>query len=265
MLIWLRTYWPVAILVLLMFAIMDGTLSSLLTCHPAVSANPNGGADHQQAKEYCSALNGPILTTLRWIGGITHKYEGLITAAFTIVLAVFTARLWFSTEKMSDSTKRLVEGAEDTAQRQLRAYIVAGPTGIVFNDLLKDIIVVEITIKNTGQTPAREVLVVSRTCVLPYPLEGSFDFTLISGPDPSKSVLGKDQDILHESTADAVLTGDEMMRVTNPEGGFRVYTYGRVDYRDVFDHPQHTHFCCTNIFRGGEALGHTSEQHNDAS
>jgi hypothetical protein len=112
---WLKTYWPVAILALLMLAVVDGTLSSLLTCHPTVGANTGNGTNQQQAKEYCTALDGPVLVTLRWVARITHKYEGLITAAFTVVLAIFTARLWFSTEKLSESTKQLVEGAEDRA------------------------------------------------------------------------------------------------------------------------------------------------------
>jgi hypothetical protein len=168
-------------------------------------------------------------------------------------------------KRAAKATEDAVELSRDTAQRQLRAYVIAGPSGVRYEDLLKDRIVVEVTIRNTGQTPAREMTVVSRTCVLAYPLEMPFDFTLVSGPDPSHSTLGKDQTLLHESDADAILTGDEMLRVTNPEGGFRVYTYGTIDYRDVFDVPQHTNFCCTHLFREDEALGHNGEYHNDAS
>jgi hypothetical protein len=101
---WLKTYWPVACLGLAVLAVIDGTLSSLLTCHP-ISHNPGTGADTQQAKEECTALGGPVLTALTWIAESSHKYEGLITAAFTVVLAVFTGRLWYSTEGLFRVTK----------------------------------------------------------------------------------------------------------------------------------------------------------------
>jgi hypothetical protein len=73
-----------------------------------VSANSGSGADQQQTKE-CSALSGPLLTTLRWVAGVSHKYEGLITAAFTVVLAIFTGRLWYSTEGLFRVTKLLAD------------------------------------------------------------------------------------------------------------------------------------------------------------
>jgi hypothetical protein len=186
----LKTYWPVAILVLLMLAVIDGTFSSLLTCRPTVSSNSGGGADQQQAKEYCTAFSGPILITIKWLARITHKYEGLITAAFTIVLAVFTARLWFSTEKLSESTKRLVEGAEDTARRQLRAYIVIHGKNVRQRP---GRFISDIEIVNTGQTPAYDVIAIARTAVLPFPLPSDFDFTLINPDTPSTGLLGPGQ------------------------------------------------------------------------
>jgi hypothetical protein len=108
MLSWLKTYWPVVVLGLMMIAVIDSTLSSLLTCHP-VGGNTGAGADSQQAKENCTAFGGPVLATLTWIAEVSHKYEGLITAAFTVVLAVFTGRLWYSTEGLFRVTKTVAD------------------------------------------------------------------------------------------------------------------------------------------------------------
>jgi len=165
----------------------------------------------------------------------------------------------------ADATRESVTLAKDTAQRQLRAYIVARATGISVDDILKDKIVVAITITNTGQTPAHQLSIVSRTRVMEYPLKLPFNFTLITGADPSRGVLGADQTIESESSAERPLTGDEMMRVQDSEGGFRVYTYGTDKYRDVFGNAHYTNFCSTVIFDDGVAIAHASEHHNDAS
>src|SRR2546423_983870 len=49
-------------------------------------------------------------------GEFVHKNAEAIVALFTVILGIATWLLW-------RSTKRLVEGAERTAERQLRAYI----------------------------------------------------------------------------------------------------------------------------------------------
>jgi len=49
-------------------------------------------------------------------GEFVHKNAESIIALFTVILGIATWFLW-------RATKRLVEGAEDTAQRQLRAYV----------------------------------------------------------------------------------------------------------------------------------------------
>jgi hypothetical protein len=143
----------------MVLTMIDGTISSLLTCHPI-----NDHTNAAQAKEYCTALGGPILTTLRWIAKISHKYEGLITAAFTVVLAVFTGRLWFSTEKLWDATRKLASDAERTAKAQAddtrilqRAYISVNPLGIARFTSGQAFFSCDVGFQNVGNLPARKV------------------------------------------------------------------------------------------------------------
>jgi hypothetical protein len=82
-----------------MLAVMDGTLSSLLTCSPITPGG--GGGAHAE----CTALGGPVLTTLNAITDFLDGHGEAVTALFTIVLAVFTARLWYSTESLFRVTK----------------------------------------------------------------------------------------------------------------------------------------------------------------
>jgi hypothetical protein len=153
-----------------------------------------------------------------------------------------------------------------TGQRQLRAYIVAGATDVDIHGPEHEVYVSsKISIKNTGQTPAHELSVVSRTRLLEHPIKVPFDFTLRTGDDPSRTVLGAGQDIESDSPAELPFDGDEMMRAKNPEGGFRIYTWGSVTYRDVFGRKHYTNFCSSLIFQGRKAIAHASEHHNDAS
>lgn len=153
-----------------------------------------------------------------------------------------------------------------TAQRQLRAYIVATAADVDIRGPENEVSVsFGISIKNTGQTPAHELSVVSRTRLLAYPIKMPFVFTLRTGNDPSRTVLGAGQDITSESPAEKPFTGDEMMRAKSPDGGYRIYCWGCVTYRDVFGCKHYTNFCSSLIFREREALAHASEHHNDAN
>ena len=194
------------------------------------------------------------------------KLTDWLLAAFTALLVAFTYRLWKSTDKLWEAGERQLRHLESTAQRQLRAYITAdisdidlrGPEGALLVKL-------GINIKNTGQTPAHKVAVVSRTHIVEHPIQMPFDFTLISGPDPGSSVLGAGQSIESESIAERPFGGDETMRARSSEGGFRIYTWGRVTYSDVFGAEHYTNFCASLIFHDGEVAAHASEHHNDAS
>ncbi|MHB8268812.1 hypothetical protein [Bradyrhizobium sp.] len=242
----LKAYWPAAILVLLIMAVIDGTLSSLLTCHP-VSAQTSGSADHQQTKEQCTALGGPILISLRWIAGVTHKYEGLITAAFTVVLAIFTGRLWYSTDKLWGATTDLVKGAEDTAQRQLRAYVYVDPGNGEIRIGLP--ISIAMLVKNAGQTPAHETRVWTKVEVIDFPLRENLKIEL---PDDAVPKL-----VIHPGTfaygiqiqRDAPLTATEGAALRADSK--RVFLWGVIFYKDVFNRDRETHF---RLSFGGEAF-----------
>src|SRR5260221_8182891 len=141
--------------------------------------------------DLCSYIRGPLLTTLSCVAGLSHKYEGIITAAFTVVLAIFTARLWFSTEKLSESTKQLVEGAEDTAQRQLRAYVHTIGKDFLVQGEEHERFVHRFSVLNAGQTPAYQLQIDSVTKMLQHPLPANFDFAFMpEGRDRSVMMIG---------------------------------------------------------------------------
>ena len=161
----------------------------------------------------------------------------------------------------------VVQVMRRTGQRQVRAYIIAGATDVSMQGP-KDAVTIsaKITIRNTGQTPARDVSIVSKTDLLEHPLKLPFDFALGRGADPSRSVLGAGRDAESTSSAERPFNADEMTRARNREGGSRIYTWGSVTYRDVFGRKHYTHFCSSLLFaEDGKPVAHASEHHNDAS
>jgi hypothetical protein len=170
--------------------------------------------------------------------------------------------------RQADTARATLETMQDTAQRQLRAYVVA--LGKDFSQRgTDDRFVLHIDIRNTGQTPAYNVKAVSRTCVLEHPLNTAFDFTLNEGVEPSVTMLGPQQFFEHDSVAESVLSDIQLSEIRAAIGpgdiGIRLYTYGTVTYRDAFQIERHTNFCFSLIWGDdGTAVAHASQYHNDA-
>jgi hypothetical protein len=205
---------------------------------------------------------------LVWVGGIQAWFFWVqLRLIRTSLVDAKTAA--GAAERAAKATEDAVELSRTTAQMQLRAYIVADAVDVDITHLNgpqgEVMVSVKIAIKNTGQTPAHDLRVVSKTELLRHPIEMPFDFTLISGPNPSSSALGPGEHTASESKPDAPFDGNAMMVATEPESCGRIYTWGTVTYRDVFGGNQWTNFCSSLIFTESEAITHASEYHNDAS
>jgi hypothetical protein len=262
-------------------------------------------SEHCEAYQFVPFIGIKIAQILDRAGGVLTALATIAIAIFTLTLKRATDRLWEAGERQlrhaqseaatadihrtaqfeqiaeqiealkqsaeaaednAHETRRLVWTAEANAQRQLRAYIVADARSVNINGPANEVSVTfQIVIKNTGQTPAHDLRIVSKTELLEHPIGMPFDFTLISGPDPSVAVLGSGETTESESRPNKPFDGNEMMIAMDPEAGARIYAWGTVTYRDVFDRPQHTNFCSSLIFDGSEAIAHASEHHNDAS
>jgi hypothetical protein len=173
-------------------------------------------------------------------------------------------------KRAAKATEDAVKLSRDTTQRQLRAYVVAKADGNVGIKKINGsenavMVTVQIAIKNTGQTPAHDLRVISKTELLRHPIVLPFNLTLVSGPDPSASVLGAGEPIGSESSPSEPFDGNAMLCATEPESRARIYTWGTITYRDVFGCNHWTNFCSSLIFTDDEAVAHVSEHHNDAS
>jgi hypothetical protein len=118
MLAWLRKFAPAIFLAFCLLAILDATLSSLATCHP-ITEHGSSAAGSQENDE-CTAFAGPVLTSLIATVDFLDYHGEAVTGVFTIVLALFTAALWHSTDKMWDASERQFRLAKETGDRQAR-------------------------------------------------------------------------------------------------------------------------------------------------
>lgn len=146
---------------------------------------------------------------------------------FTGVLAVSTVALWWS-------TRGLVIGAEKTAERQLRAYV------LVDRAVMEGSSEAHVIFRNSGQTPAYDVSYREGIAYREYPL--------LHGPLPEPKDSGSGAIPLapgRELTAIILAnrsTYDEGIAQGRPEDTRHLYIYGDIAYRDAFGEGRTTKF-----------------------
>jgi hypothetical protein len=163
-----------------------------------------------------------------------HRYRDEITATATVLLALSTLFLWFTT---SD----LVKEAERTARRQLRAYVgVILPSGSVVHPTPGQRLSSRIVIKNFGQSPAYEVVINAAIVPDSFPLIGDLPaFDRTPSRTGSRTILHPDQTTDTGGFSKEPLAQEEFGRLRTEHETRRLYFYGEVTYRDIFK-KQHT-------------------------
>jgi hypothetical protein len=156
-------------------------------------------------------------------------------AVLTLALVVVTGMLWFATD-------RLVRGAEETARKQLRAYLVIDGIELIRqNKESGKKLTHHLKIINTGQTPARKMRIDAITRILDHPISVAFDIRLPITEERSSYSLGRDKSTLFAADADRLFTEQEITETASESaGGKRIYSYGTVWYEDVFGSPRFT-------------------------
>lgn len=184
--------------------------------------------------------------------------------AATVILAVATAALVWA-------TVRLVRGAQDTAERQLRAYVFARPDQVRLN-LTGETgeIGIQYEMINTGQTPAYHLRNTGEVRIMPWPLPADF---VVQSPDEGD---GGHQNVSLGPKQRGIFNMPQMEYRPLTENE-RFYLIVVVRYRDAFNRDRTTRLCCAADIRqllASARLGETREtaaqefhitaQHNDA-
>lgn len=179
---------------------------------PPKAVDPESSKKHEERRDYSSAE--------WWLVYLTG------TLCFiTLVLAGFTGWLWHA-------TKSLVLGADDTAKRQLRAYVTIEKAMITGLDD-GDVPTATLVIKNAGQTPAHKLEGMGGIAIgtsweaIPQAQEGPIIMT--------QSSLGPGCTSMQFHQAPRPLHSGEM--TTLCDGSHIIFVYGEMRYIDTFDNP----------------------------
>lgn len=224
-----------AIGMVLLLAIAGGawtTSASSLHCQPNQAQNDCHGpyTGEQSPNQALSPFDG----VMQWFGSRT---DGEITAYATIIIALFTVVLGVG-------TIFVVLDAREHSRKSLRPYLFNESTGVtdrgtVPNMEKADIIALwgylagYISIKNSGQTPAYNVLhwgdiavwnisnEDALTGLIPTPLDRHSASTIPPGGTNSKLRLIEPQ-----------LTPDQILGIRSMT--LAIYVFGRIEYDDAF-------------------------------
>lgn len=206
--------------------------------------------DKHSHKQECSTHN-IALVPLAYAGGLLQEHGEAVIAAFTVILAGSTIALWQSTEKLwrggeqqiklsrkvaavqARNTRRQLKISEETAERQLRAYVnvikaqVAPPQegGPILGKLL---------IKNAGQTPAYDLKAWIGVGVFDYTVGGNIEVPVPADMDqrPPSFVLAPGVEFPESISLIRRYTREEIQKLRAQKAA--VIVFGKTTYRDAF-------------------------------
>lgn len=169
----------------------------------------------------------------------SEENKGLIsklndpTAIFTGLLVLATFALWWATRK-------LVLGAESTAEQQLRAYVFFRQDDKVLNVDEKGCLNTFIVTQNFGQTPASNLITSLQIGIYKIPLDVELPRPIYP-PTASKTILAPSEQVrqfvAHQSPLDKVGINAIIA------GEYAIFVHGELLYTDVFSHKRYTRFC----------------------
>jgi hypothetical protein len=171
-------------------------------------------------------------------------------------LVLITGALAFYTYHLWKATYQLAKGAEETAKKQLRAYVSVKeitPQKVAAADRsLVDNWRINIILANGGNTPTKNLLCGINWGVFDQPLPDDFEFPDKPHSEPTIGLIGPNA-VLYSEYVD-IPTPLIDSHVAN--GHKHVYIWGWVDYNDIFDSTsRHRTEYCIKVTKRGSLLG----------
>jgi hypothetical protein len=220
----------------LIFVLTSDAASHYEICEPAKE-----GA--KQAAKDCTSYN-IISFLLREFGAHLDIIGAVITAFATAFIARYTFTLKQSTDRLWDAGERQLIHLTKSSEQQLRAYVGIESCEVITRDW-GSTFTVEIRIKNTGATPARDVHHhVAADVFAPFGERIEF-----APPGRNSGIIPLAPGMSHLLETPIAIGGPA--GVPGIEASRRaIFTWGRVNYWDVFGREQHMMF----RFRSGEPI-----------
>ncbi len=237
----------------------------------SVSAVPSSQAPHESSGSAAAKNENPQSHAPEtfWQRA-TNDPMAIFTLAlvgFTGVLAVSTIGLWLATLRLWRSSDRHVAHAEDTAERQLRAYLAFS---VGQHITIKDRQLTEgwMVITNHGQTPAYECISWVACAIMSMKVVPEVFDAARAGRDStlrSKSIIHPGEP--HRVTIFPPPPPTQEQNRGISDGTLRIYVFGEVTYTDAFNKKRMTTFCrfLVRENEGSDGKLHTAEEGNTAT
>ena len=210
---------------LTLLVVAENTISqSFQSCISQTTAQQGAQGSNKNGQIIAGVIKAQVTCSV----SLVDRHAGFFAALATLAIACFTLTLWLATHK-------LWLASENTAKRQLRAYVFVVNAERISHHV--PALGTRFEVKNTGQTPAYDVFI---------SIGAKFDGLLLTSPPPKLKkedysfAIGPGKSITHTMIADPVLAPDEMEAINHDAG--KLFIIGRIDYRDTFGQVQYTEF-----------------------
>lgn len=216
---------------------------------PSTPTNPADQQSKSDEKSEVRVTDIPPITLIRdkpaFVISVVLGLVGLIGVAISIGTLILTRRQFLLAEKAAQAAKisadagtAAVTQAKDTAQRELRAYLLLSGSQIIFMPVQQP--TAQVVIKNYGQTPAYKVQQWVGFSVGRYPLGGPLRDPRSFEPAYSESILGPGGQQTNTISSQIPFTQAMVDRLGTPE--VTIYIYGIILYEDIFGAAHETKF-----------------------
>ena len=209
---------------------------------------------------------------------------GVVTALATIGLVVVTGLLWVVTrnaaaatadsasaaqraanvaERAAESAEKAHRAAQDTAKRQLRAYLAVDPSVRIQISTSRKV-TFEFDARNTGCTPAYKFFIASQIVLAGKDAE-DFRFVPFERIERGhESTLGPGRSETCEPVWTSITLSEDEFRAYEA-GDKEIVVSGCLFYHDAFGDKQHTNFSCRFFKVDGVEHSHWTGVGNDSS
>lgn len=160
-------------------------------------------------------------------------------------------------EDMVSAAKANAVQMQGALQKQMRAYLVVEVGSGIFQDEKQSRFGVLPILVNSGFTPAHAVTYWAKAEIFPFPLPENLGLAKPTAPPTHSMVLGPKQSFQINAFLDYPVSDAEVLPLKQ---GLvrRLYIWGEVRYKDVFDEDHTTEFCQSVYWtpngKGGEMI-----------
>jgi hypothetical protein len=181
--------------------------------------------------EECATYHIALIALWQIVKFLNYISAPLTTFA-TVAIGVFTYTLKKATDRLWEAGERQRKLSEDTAKRQLRAYLLPKGGTMYVPDMNHTVI----TFINNGQTPAYNVGTYSGHAVVDFPLPDSAIFSMTGIEHGGFGDIGAAGERNIESFF--TLSPEDKDAISNRTKA--IFFWGKIEYLDIFKGETHT-------------------------